>query len=296
MAHRFRASIAESLRKRIDEVTGGANAIFPGVVLHVVDKNNTPIFSHASHPHNPETLFAIFSVTKILCTIAFMQLVDLGKVSLDDASVIEDVLPQLCAQKVLVGPNSPLEDRKTRITPRMLLNHTNGTGHSLFDKALADFLDRPSNEITDPYTTIVQSPLLWQPGTCANYGQGFDWMGVLVERLTEQRFSDVLRYGIFEKMGLRRSGYLGYLEGDMAAFAEQDYWPPTIRKENAFRALDSLPRPESNAEHAPLGAGRHVQTGSIGVISCAADLGHLLTVLLPQNSGLASGSLLESAI
>jgi CubicO group peptidase (beta-lactamase class C family) len=304
MALRFRPSTAASLRRRIDAFTSSPQPAFPGVILHVADGNNTTLFSYGSHQHTSATLFGVYSVTKIICTIAFMQLVDLGAVSLDDPCVVERMLPELLAKKVLTGSVSVkgkgedkmawmFEERKSDITPRMLLNHTNGTGHSLFNEELRAFLGDlcdEANETSDPYSVILQSPLLWQPGTHANYGQGFDWMGVLMERLTKQALGDVFRKGVFEKMGIQRSGYMAHLGGDIATVEGVDYWPVSLNEKGGFVALEPTPQRRVERGGAWPAGNVHVQTGAMGVVSCVADLARMLGILLPQNAGVVSAA------
>jgi CubicO group peptidase (beta-lactamase class C family) len=60
--------------------------------------------------------------------IACMQLVEQGKLSLDDAKSVGEIAPELKRVKVLKGFDKNgkpiLEDKKTEITLRMLLTHT----------------------------------------------------------------------------------------------------------------------------------------------------------------------------
>jgi CubicO group peptidase (beta-lactamase class C family) len=75
-----------------------------------------------------ESVFWIASCTKMVAGIACMQLVEQGKLSLDDAESVGEIAPELKRVKVLKGfdeNNKPiLEDKKTEITLRMLLTHT----------------------------------------------------------------------------------------------------------------------------------------------------------------------------
>jgi CubicO group peptidase (beta-lactamase class C family) len=74
-----------------------------------------------------ETVFWIASCTKLITAIACMQLVEKGKLSLDDADQAEKLCPELKQSKVLKGfdeNHKPiLESKKTGITLRMLLSH-----------------------------------------------------------------------------------------------------------------------------------------------------------------------------
>jgi CubicO group peptidase (beta-lactamase class C family) len=74
-----------------------------------------------------DTVFWIASCTKLITCIACMQLVEQGKLNLDDADQAEALCPQLKAAKVFKGfeNNKPiLVPKKTGITLRMLLTHT----------------------------------------------------------------------------------------------------------------------------------------------------------------------------
>ncbi|KAF9729984.1 beta-lactamase family protein [Paraphaeosphaeria minitans] len=292
----FKPSVAALLHEYIDVATSGPEACLPGAIVHVVDHNNATLFSYASHRHSTQTLFDVYSVTKIVCTIAFMQLVDSNALSLDDHFIIKRHLPELEAKRVLAETGSVrgkedkssllnFEKQHTDITPRMLLNHTNGTGHSLFNARLREYLGRgfdDENETVEPYGTILQSPLMWQPGTHASYGQGFDWLGVLLERVTHRALGDVFHQNLFAKMGVTRSGYSGGRSGSMPTGEGTDHWPTRFRVLGGFGLVPRLRVTRDDTW--PIG-GHHVETGAMGVVSCVADLGRLLTILLPQNGG-----------
>jgi len=297
----IKPSTAASLRKYIDDATVGDNPTLPGVIMHVIDSQSNTLFSHTSRPHTLETTFQIHSVTKIIATIAFMQLVERGIVSLDDASIVEKVLPELASKKVVTGSTEKegkklwtFEERKTPITPRMLMNHTNGTGCSFFNVETLELLgeDRDkSHEGNEFWDAIRRVPLLWQPGTKTNYGQGLDWLGVLVERLTNRAFGDVLREGIFEKMGIKNTGYGGQFYGDMATSEDEDYWPTSFRTEGGLVPMEANVQEKRTSEDTwPKGKNnnKHVHTASFGLVSCVADLVRIASILLPQNAGVVS--------
>ena len=66
-----------------------------------------------------------------------MQLVEQGKLSLDDADLAEKLCPELKLAKILKGfnkDNTPILEEKTkRITLRMLLSHT-GKSLTIFER------------------------------------------------------------------------------------------------------------------------------------------------------------------
>ena len=132
---RLSESARNGLAKSMDEVTADPNKI-PGCTVVVVGKDGGQIFAHASgkqgvdspEPMTLETVFWIASCTKMIGGIAAMQLVEQGKLALDDADLVERYCPELKTIRILKGfdekGRAETVEKKNRITLRMLLNHT----------------------------------------------------------------------------------------------------------------------------------------------------------------------------
>jgi CubicO group peptidase (beta-lactamase class C family) len=111
-------------------VTSPSGGNVSGVVFQAVDKNGNIIASGASgvrnkgeaQPMTTDTVFWIASCTKLVTSIALMQLVEQGKVNLDDADIVAKVLPEVAAAKVFHG--GVYKEQEERITLRMLVTHT----------------------------------------------------------------------------------------------------------------------------------------------------------------------------
>ena len=128
-------SAVSMLLSCMDDVTSDPHKI-PGAVMVVVGRDGKPIFTHASGrkgidtetPMTMDTVFWIASCTKLIGAIAVMQLVEQGKLALDDADIIEKVCPELRDIKILKSISADgmpeMVDKKNRITMRMLLSHT----------------------------------------------------------------------------------------------------------------------------------------------------------------------------
>lgn len=124
-----------SARAVIDNYTDGVSPQIAGLVYCAVDKSGEIIFSHASgktgidecSPMTFDTIFWIASCTKLITSIACMQLVESGVLNLDDSNQVEQLAPELKAVQVLERSPSGkfyLVPKQRRITLRMLLNHT----------------------------------------------------------------------------------------------------------------------------------------------------------------------------
>lgn len=135
MAELFSSSASDGIRKMMDETTSDPNRI-PGCVAVVVDKSGKTLFQHASGTRGADTkdpmtlnsVFWIASCTKMIGGIAAMQLVEQGRLALDDAGLVEKHCPELKHVKIIKGidQNGKAEtvEKKNRITLRMLLSHT----------------------------------------------------------------------------------------------------------------------------------------------------------------------------
>lgn len=154
MATSVSESTAAGIAKSMDNVTSDPHKI-PGAVLIVVGKDGKQIFAHASgkrgidteEPMTLDTVFWIASCTKMIGAIAAMQLVEQGKLALDDADMVEKVLPELKDIKILqsISPDGKPElvEKKTRITLRMLLTHTGEPCRDVPFDAAANRLSKP---------------------------------------------------------------------------------------------------------------------------------------------------------
>lgn len=138
-------SAAAAIRSAMDNATAGENKI-PGVVTVVVGKYGKQIFSHASgtrklgtkEPMVLDTIFYLASCTKLVSIIAALQLVEQGKLALDDADQVEEICPELKAVRILEkideSGNGYFVDKKNRITLRRLLTHTGNKNSEMSTK------------------------------------------------------------------------------------------------------------------------------------------------------------------
>lgn len=193
----------------LDGVTSDVSKGVPGLVFVAVDKTGNPLVEHASgnvsiaskEPMTLDTVFWIASCTKLITTIACMQLVEQGKLALDDADLVEKIAPEL--RDVKVFENGKLVAKEGRITLRMLLAHTAGFGYTFFDARLTAY-GRPVglDEFTGDAKDILSQPLVNQPGKVWEYGVNLDWAGVLVERVSGLKLNAYFHKYIFEPLGL----------------------------------------------------------------------------------------------
>lgn len=90
-----------ALKQLMDDTTASPVSNAAGVVFVAVNKQGEPIFEHASGvagvgidtPMTTEHTFWIASCTKMITGVACMQLVEQGKLALDDVQLVEKLCP-----------------------------------------------------------------------------------------------------------------------------------------------------------------------------------------------------------
>lgn len=177
MSNGMKLKSLDAVQKSLDSVTSDPKNGVAGMVFAAVDKNGEYITANASgnkglatdKPMDLETVFWIASCTKILATIVCMQLVEQGKLTLDDHKSLYKLCPEL--EKVQVLQNGKLVPKTKDITLRMLLSHTAGFGYEFFNHGLRDY-GRPIGYdcFSGNVDEILAMPLVNQPGSRWEYG------------------------------------------------------------------------------------------------------------------------------
>ncbi len=145
-------------------------------------------------PNTPDTRFRIGSVTKQFTATLILQLVEEGKLRLDDP-----------VAKVL--PDYP-KPQGEQVTIHHLLTHTSGIPNMT---NLPGFMQ---NEVRNPYppdsllTVFAHLDLEFEPGTRFNYSNsGYVLLGVVIEHVAGQPYDEVLHARILDPLGLADTGY-----------------------------------------------------------------------------------------
>lgn len=168
----------------------------------------------APEPLSRDALFRIYSMTKPVTGVAMMILFEEGRWTLDDP--ITKFLPEFAHLKVFTGLDAAgemvVEDAERAPTMRELMSHTAGFGYGLFDvhpveRAYREHAVLSADNSDDLVARAARIPLMFQPGTEWFYSIATDLQGVIVERLTGQRFGDFLQSRIFAPLGMIDTGF-----------------------------------------------------------------------------------------
>ena len=157
-----------------------------------------------------DSVFWIASMTKAITAAAGMQLVEQGKLSLDEP--IGKVLPDLAAPQVLDGFDAQGEPKlrpaKKPITLRHLMTHTAGFAYNMWNGDLAIYLEKTGiPAITTCQNAALKTPIMTDPGTRWEYGTNIDFVGKAVEAASGKRLDAYLRDNLFAPLGMIDTGF-----------------------------------------------------------------------------------------
>lgn len=164
---------------------------FSGTVL--VRKNNTILLKKAygladyewNVKNTIDTKFQLASVTKQFTATAILQLIDSGRLSLNDK-----------LSKFL--PDYPKADS---VSIHMLLSHTSGLAMGFKEIALS------SMSSDSAYTAIKKIPFEFSPGTKSSYSNiGYYLLAKIIEKVSGERYEAFLEKNIFDKVGMKNTG------------------------------------------------------------------------------------------
>jgi len=190
------AELIPAIEKFLDEQVRADE--FSGAVM--VAKNNRPIFQKAyglaskeySVPNRTDTKFNLGSINKKFTEISIYQLVEAGKLALDDRLI-----------KHL--PDYPNKAAAEKITIHQLLDMSSGIGDFFNEK----FESTPKNKIrsiNDYLSLFAAEPLLFEPGTSRRYSNGgYLVLGAIIERVSGQDYYDYVRDHIYRPAGMENS-------------------------------------------------------------------------------------------
>ena len=170
----------------------------PGVSVAVAEHGRIVFGSGAGYadleslsPASSQTVYDIGSISKVHTAVAIMQLVEQGKVKLDD-----DI-------RVYI-PSVP--DKGSPITIRHLMTHTSGIRHYKD----SDFEGTPADENVHRYASIEEAigifkddPLLFPPGKYYSYtSYGVNMLQAVVEKGSGKPFETYMREAVWDPAGM----------------------------------------------------------------------------------------------
>jgi len=196
-------------------IDGGAA---PGVVALAADLDGV-IYSGAfgrtapgaDTPMRLDSVFRIASMTKAITAAAAMQLVEQGRLGLEQP--MREIAPEIGEARVLLGfdaDGTPQTRAPTRdVTLRHLLTHTSGYSYDLFNRNVGRYMEQKGlPSIATCRYDALKAPLVFDPGERWEYGIGIDWVGRIVELVSGQPLEAYLQANLLGPLGMRDTSFV----------------------------------------------------------------------------------------
>jgi len=228
-------------------------------------------------PIDADSIYRLFSMTKVIICTAAMKLYEEGKFLLNDP--LYEYFPEWKnINKVVYHPNGnfdivPLENP---ILVKHAFNMAMGIGYSGNDEThrVSAEVRKDLHEKYGKYYTLRQDieamskvPVAFEPGTHFLYGFGHELVAGLIEVCSGMKVSDYLQQNVFDPIGMKNTGYR--LHGDMASHLVVPY----CRNEDG-----SLTRKEADSEE-NIQPDATYEAGGAGLISTVSDYSKFVSVL-----------------
>jgi methyl acetate hydrolase len=158
-----------------------------------------------------DTVFRIASMTKTVTTVAALQLVEQGRLSLDGA--LPEIDPALNAPLVLEGFDAAgapiLRPARNRITLRHLLTHTAGFSYEAWNANTLRYVAASGMPSTSTgRLAALRMPLAFEPGERWHYGINLEWVGRVIEAVSGMTLDAYLREHVTGPLGMDDTGYV----------------------------------------------------------------------------------------
>jgi CubicO group peptidase (beta-lactamase class C family) len=168
-------------------------------------------------PVADDTVFRFFSMTKPITSIGLLQLVEQGRVQLDDH--VSDYIPEFADTEVYVsgdadGYETRPADRPMEIVD--LLRHTSGLSYSFLQSHPVDDiyanngfppLARETRNLEDAMKDLAGMPLAFSPGDHWGYSMSTDACGRIIEVVTGKQLSSYIEEHVTEPIGMTETAF-----------------------------------------------------------------------------------------
>lgn len=167
-------------------------------------------------PVKDDTIFRIYSMTKPITSVAFMMLVEEGRVAIDEP--VAKYIPEWKNLGVFLAGTAPAFLTRPPSRPMLivdLLRHTSGLTYGFQQRSNVDaaYREKKIGEVLKAGTLdsmiedLAKIPLEFSPGEAWNYSVATDVLGYLVGKISGMPFEQFLKERIFKPLGMNDTDF-----------------------------------------------------------------------------------------
>jgi methyl acetate hydrolase len=268
----------EQVRTSVDGVLERAvdSGAVPQVAAIAADRDGIvyegaagPRVAGQADPLSVDTHFRIMSMTKMVATVAALQLMERGELDFD--APIEQYCPEWADLQVLErfdGDEAVLRPPASQATVKHLVTHTSGVSYWFWNADIVRWeVATGTPNVLSGDKVIFRAPLVADPGSRFEYGINTDWLGQVVEAASGTTLDAFIAENITGPLGMGETAFLMseqqransvpvHLRGEDGAWAPTDI---DLRQDPEYWAgghgLHSTPRDYLKFQRALLGDG-----------------------------------------
>ncbi len=238
------------------------------------------------HALKNDSIFRLYSMTKPIVSVRCLQLLEAGKLRLDDP--ISRWIPAFAEQRVL-SASGTLEPLKRSITVEDLLMHRAGLSYDFLNQCPVAKLYREAQLATDGSRTLkqltevlAQLPLAFQPGQQWHYSYATDVLAHVIECVTDQSIADNLQQNLFDPLGMSETRF--YVDDDKQHRVADMFGQRELGQEDATECDGNDLRAMDVEQSYPMSKQSGFARGGIGLFSTMSDYKLFMPVLVHGNS------------
>ncbi len=237
----------------------------------IVYKDHKEIYRHMNgtvdidkkQPVQPNQRYLMFSMTKVQTMTAFMQLVEEGKVSLEDE--VGKYIPSY--KKLFVNDELGLRELTEPMKIWHLLSMQSGLDYDMTRPGLLRVLKEKGENATtkDIVDSFIESPLEFVPGTHFHYSFSHDVVARIIEVITGMSFGEYLKEKIWQPLGMHDTFFAKPDNTGLERLAQQ-----YIMNDDGIVPMEQTCNYQFTEKY---------QSGGAGLVSCTEDYAKLADTL-----------------
>jgi CubicO group peptidase (beta-lactamase class C family) len=199
-------------------------------------------------PMTTDTAFRLASLSRVLSGATILSLLDEGKIKLTDP--VSKFIPEFGSTPVVKEVKDGqviTEPQKRPMTIRDLFTYTSGLGYGEDNPKGIGFKQQEilgqDEVLADGIRKLATHPLLYQPGTKWHYGYSGDVLGRVAEVASGQPLDDFLRTHMFDKIGMKQTGFWINDADRLAEIYGPDAAGKTVNKSTGANSLSNFTKP-----------------------------------------------------
>jgi len=202
-----------------------ATGKIPGAIV-LVQHNGKPVYRESfgvqdvvsKAPITDQTIFRLFSMTKAITSVVAVQMVDEGKLKLEDP--ISKYIPSFAAVKVGVEKKAADGSKTLELVPPTrpptvldLMRHTSGITYGFYGDSLVRKTYAAANLYAGDYDLaefaerIAKLPLHDQPGSLWQYGHSTDVLARIMEIVSGKSLFALEREKLLDPLGMKDTSF-----------------------------------------------------------------------------------------